>query len=275
MIQLLPYMPVAKKLQFRFDVKTDNAGVSASNQFTLPIGAGASPMKVDWGDGTIQTISSQTTHTYPVAGTYEIKITNCNSFRFNNGGDKLKLLEVKEVGGLTLNVFGAFYGCLNMTWTAKDAPIIATTVLDFTFRDTNNFNGSFNNWNFTGVTSWARFIQNAKAFNQPCDNIDTSTIESFNNWARGADSFNQDLPFNMISAINIESMLNTLPVFNGDLPAWNLPNVTNAASAIRSCPVFNKDLSDWCVENIPSLPSGFGTNCPAWVLPKPNWGAPC
>jgi hypothetical protein len=39
--------------------------------------------------------------------------------------------------------------------------------------------------------------------------------------------------------------------------------------------VFNQNLSTWCVSQIPSEPNNFDDATPSWVLPKPNWGAPC
>lgn len=107
---------------FIIRVKTDNAGTSASNQFTLPttnvgLGASAYDYTIDWGDGTIENINVSTaqTHTYATAGEY--KITISGSFPriyFNNGGDRRKLIETVnfgDVGWITLA--SAFTGCLN------------------------------------------------------------------------------------------------------------------------------------------------------------------
>jgi len=41
------------------------------------------------------------------------------------------------------------------------------------------------------------------------------------------------------------------------------------------CSAFNKDLSSWCVSGIPEEPYDFANGATAWVLSKPNWGAPC
>ena len=65
---------------FEFTVKTDNAGVSTSTQFQLPL-VSSLPLNavVDWGDGNTDTITTfnqaETLHTYTSAGTYTISIT--------------------------------------------------------------------------------------------------------------------------------------------------------------------------------------------------------
>ena len=108
-----------------FSVKTDNTGTSATNQFTIPtIGTGYA-YDIRTSDG--QTINGNTgnqTITFPTAGTYDIEITGLfPQFRFANGGDKLKILDIKNfgiygIGSTTQNV--AFYGCDNMIISATD-----------------------------------------------------------------------------------------------------------------------------------------------------------
>src|SRR5690606_37413188 len=83
--------------------KTDNtsSGSSTSTQVKLPLpsdgdydfmvnyGDGSDPKHVDSWD------SANATHTYAVAGTYTIIISGtCKGFRFNNTGDRLKLLSI-------------------------------------------------------------------------------------------------------------------------------------------------------------------------------------
>jgi len=65
---------------FEFSVKTDNAGVSTSTQFRLPLTTSAGlDFVIVWGDGVVERITSHTapeiTHTYPSAGVYQIEIS--------------------------------------------------------------------------------------------------------------------------------------------------------------------------------------------------------
>lgn len=84
--------------------KTDNAGTSGTNQITLPlVSSGTYNFKVYWGDGTNDTITTynqaEITHTYPSAGTYEVLIAGTiDRIKFDGGGDKDKLLEIKQWG---------------------------------------------------------------------------------------------------------------------------------------------------------------------------------
>ena len=53
--------------EFIMLVKTDNAGTSASNQFTIPTTVATYNYDVDWGDGTTDTgVTGVITHTFAV-----------------------------------------------------------------------------------------------------------------------------------------------------------------------------------------------------------------
>jgi len=111
--------------RFIISVKTDNAGTSATNQFTIPtIGTGYA-YDIETSDGqTILANTGDTTITFPTAGTYDIFISG--SFPqcyFNDGGDKDKLLDIKNFGIYALgstNQERAFFGCSNMVINATD-----------------------------------------------------------------------------------------------------------------------------------------------------------
>jgi hypothetical protein len=100
-------------------VKTDNAGASDNDQFTLPVKSGfAYDYRIDWGDGTIEDINtdSDQTHTYDSAGTYIIRIRGTfKAIYFNNDGDKDKLLGILQWGDIVWRQFSqAFRGCTNL-----------------------------------------------------------------------------------------------------------------------------------------------------------------
>jgi trimeric autotransporter adhesin len=107
--------------EFIFTVKTDNAGTSGTNQFTLPTTGSGFDCIVDWGDGTsdayVGTMGSPT-HTYPSVGTYEIKISGVfPRIFFNNAGDRRKIIEIKNLGvyaGGSIYQTSAFLGCRNL-----------------------------------------------------------------------------------------------------------------------------------------------------------------
>ena len=116
--------------RFIITVKTDNAGTSATNQFTIPTSTTgitqAFNYDIETSDGqTITGVTGDTTITFPSAGTYDIFISGSFPYmRFSNGGDKLKLLDIKNFGIYALGSTTqdrAFRGCSNMVISATDS----------------------------------------------------------------------------------------------------------------------------------------------------------
>ena len=175
---------------FVFDVDTTQAGVSTSTQFKLPLASnGTTDAEVDWGDGSTDTLTSwnqsETTHTYSASGTYTITITGTlEGWFINNGGDKLKIKEVKNWGngnGLTLkNVNGGYFmGASNMTCIATDAPIISASNFQQVFRDARSIISGVKNWDVSGVTNLIFAFYQANDFNEDLSNWDVSNVTNF------------------------------------------------------------------------------------------------
>jgi surface protein len=115
--------PLATPFVSTWNTSNTSGGSSAANQVQLPLElSGTYNFTVDWGDGSpIDTITvwndPLTLHTYAIAGTYTITITGqIEGFRFNNTGDKNKLLSVSSWGtDFRLgNSGGCFHGCTNL-----------------------------------------------------------------------------------------------------------------------------------------------------------------
>jgi surface protein len=125
---------------------------SPSNQMDLPMIAA---VEVDWGDGNVDNTNS---HVYTVSGQYTITITDpatVTGFRFANGGDKDKLIDVTSCNNLTVDNNAMFQGCSNLTWTATNAPIIAATDIGNMFSSNSSFNGNLDSWDTSSVQSFA------------------------------------------------------------------------------------------------------------------------
>jgi hypothetical protein len=112
--------------------------------FTLPLHAFGVNATVYWGDGSSDLVTSNTqpelTHTYAEAGDYNVQYggTVYNTPYFNGGGHRLKVIEIKNWGGLFRNataIHGCFYGCSNMTISATDAFGQSTTNCFNMFKD--------------------------------------------------------------------------------------------------------------------------------------------
>ena|SRR5210317_1337205 len=196
---------------FQFTVDTTESGVSASDQFTLPlITSTGLDAEVYWGDGTTDNITDHTapevTHTYPSSGTYTIKITgDLLGWQFNNGGDRVKMGNVSKWGALNISVDAGFWGCDNLTSSATDAPTITSTSLFRYFRNCVNFNGNISNWNITTVTSLREMFRSAIVFNQDIGIWSLSNVTTVEQMLYSAIAFDQDIhnwDINQVSNFN-------------------------------------------------------------------------
>jgi surface protein len=209
-------------LQFVSTWNTENLGGtgSATKVILLPMTAGPT---VDWGDGTVNNLN---THTYVSGGVKTVKIYGAvTDFIFADGGDKLKLTNVSQIGGIGI-VSSIFYGCANMNWTATDTPTIYN--MGNAFRACDLFNADISNW-------------------------DVSAVIGFISTFRDCDIFNQDLSaWDMSSAVSLNSMFFSALAFNQDLSAWDTSNVTAMANALRNTS-FDQDISSLDISNVVDL----------------------
>ena len=219
-----------------WDTTKTSAGSSNSSQVTLPYSNSASYTgTINWGDGNVSANTfANRTHTYSSPGVYTITIvgTVVGFAPFNNGGDKLKLIEITQWGNFELQgqfLQGYWFsGCQNLKLSAVTDTLIlgSTNVLTAMFigcTSLTTINNS-NNWDVSSVQFMANMFNNCTSFNDP------------------------------------------------GLVSWDVSNVTNMDGMFFLNTLFNQDLSGWCVTLIPSLPTSFATSTPAWVLPKPVWG---
>jgi surface protein len=257
-------------LPFVFEVKTDNAGVSTSTQFKLPlsISSGLS-IVVDWGDSTTSTITSHTslaaTHTYPSIGTYTISITGAlPGFVFGNSGDKLKIKNISSWGALNITSNATFFGCTNLTCSAADAPKRTAGSLQFTFRQCTNFNGAVGNWYTTGVHNLANMFQLASAFNQNIGDWDTSSVTTLTSMFNGASAFNNGGSSSInnwntgaLTGSALATTFSSATVFNQPIGNWDITNVTSLQSTFQSAIAFNQDISGWSTGNVTNMAGCF------------------
>ncbi len=160
-------------LTFESQWKTDNtsAGSSASDEVSLPLLSGGTyNFTVNWGDGNSDVITvwnqAETTHQYAAAGTYDVTITGtCIGWRFNNTGDRLKILDVTNWGSLEITTSTSFYGCGNFDFTATDAPTVSTTDMTNGFRDTALTTPNFSAWDFSTVNIWIGCFRSLTSLN--------------------------------------------------------------------------------------------------------------
>ena len=118
--------PVPSVPEFRFSVNSAGKGISASDQFTIPVNAGTFNYDISTDDGYTATgVTGSHTITFPSgAGTHNVVITGTfPGMRYADGNDDQKLLTIDNWGpygvGSTSQRF-AFQGCSNLVINATD-----------------------------------------------------------------------------------------------------------------------------------------------------------
>ncbi|WP_405383143.1 BspA family leucine-rich repeat surface protein [Maribacter sp. LLG6340-A2] len=214
--------------------KTDNPGVSANNQITIPTsGIGGYNYSVDWGDGIIESgFTGDATHTYSNAGTYTVSIIgDFPSIVFNGAGDKDKLEYITQWGDNTWSSMAeAFKGCTNLDVTATDIPDVSNvTSFGEMFSGCSSLigNESFNSWNVSNARTMLGMFYGTTKFNQPLGNWDVSNVLEMIGMFRES-GFNQDISdWNVSKVERMNSMFKEAADFNQSLGEWSLNSITN------------------------------------------------
>ncbi len=276
--------------------KTDNPGVSADNQITIPTFSGESyDYTVDWGDGTsTSNVNGNSTHTYASAGVYTVSITgDFPRIFFSNTGDKNKILTVEQWGDIKwTSMVSAFAFCGNLDVVATDAPdfsettslssmffncpalvgnssfsawdVSTITVMANIFNQASLFNQDISGWNVSNVINFDSMFSRAAAFNQPIGNWNVSRAEDMSSMFFLATSFNQDIGDWTVDAVtDMTGMFNGAIAFNQNIGNWNVGNVTkmnSMFSGIGNNTTFNQDISQWNVSNVESMFNMFANN---------------
>jgi surface protein len=225
--------------------------LGSGDTFTLGA-AGAFNIGVDWGDGTtsVHTSGAPVSHTYASPGQYTIEVRGVMP-RLAQSTPASMITEVLSFGYLGMtSLASAFFGASNLVAVPNQIPY-GITSLNSTFRNASSFNGDISNWDVSNVLSLSATFLGAIIFNQDIGSWNTSKVT------------------------NMQGVFFNAPAFNQDIGGWNTSSATNMVTMFFNASAFNQDLSGWCVQQIPTTPANFDTNAAAWVLPRPNWGAPC
>ena len=246
---------------------TELPGISDDNQIRLPLeSSGTYDFMVDWGDGTSDNITAwdqtEVTHTYADPGIYTVSITGTiRGWRFNNGGDAEKVIEVSHWGPLAFGLSGGyFYGCSNMELTATDAPDLGITTLANAFRGCENLgsNGDMSGWDVSGVTGMQNMFLDAESFDQDIGGWHTSSVTNMHGMFHGAESFNQDIgDWNTSSVTGMGNMFRGAESFNQDIGGWDVSGVTNMQGMFRDASSFDQDIGGWDVSNVTTMQGMF------------------
>jgi len=247
-----------------------SSGSSLSNQIKLPLeSSGTYNFSVFWGDGSNNTITTwndpAVTHTYSTEGVYNITITGTIiGWRFNNGGDRLKLMEIAQWGDLRLGNSGFyFYGSSNLRLTTNDTlDLTGTTSLSFAFFGAKSLSstGNLNSWDVSKVINMQYMFKDASSFNQPLNSWNVSQVTSMGMEGMffNASSFNQPLnSWNVSKVTNMAWMFWNASSFNQPLNSWDVSQVTNMFAMFLRASSFNQPLNSWDVSQVTDMTAMF------------------
>lgn len=257
--------------------KTDNSGISADNQITIPTNPSETyNYRVDWGDGTLsRNVAGDITHTYATPGIHTVSISgDFPRIRFADGlggdFDSEKLLSVDQWGDLEWSSMEyAFTGCQNMDVLATDVPNLSkVNSMRSMFESCSSLvgNPNFNNWEVSNVTDTNRMFWGANIFNQDIGDWNVSNVNNMYLMFSGANIFNQDIgDWDVSNVTNMSNMFHGAASFNQDIGDWDVSNVTSMGlgdltgmgNMFNRAESFNQDIGDWNVSNVTSMTRMF------------------
>jgi surface protein len=254
---------------------------SANNQVKLPLEInGTYDFTVEWGDGTNDTITSwdqeEILHTYSSTGMFTINITGIIiGWRFNEGGDRLKIYEIRQWGALRLgNAGGYFYGCEHLYFNTTDTlDLTGTTTLSNAFRmclDLKN-GGNMNNWDVSNVTDMSYMFAFDQLFNQSLDAWDVSNVTDMSYMFFSASNFNQPLDTWDVSSVSeMVHMFQSALSFNQSIGAWNISRITSLLWMFRNASSFNQPIGTWDVSSVTDMSDIF-SGASSFNQPLDTW----
>lgn len=216
--------------------------ITPNETITLP--TPTTTYRVDWGDGTVTTNTNS--HEYATAGQYTIKISgDVTDFAFNNGGDKEKILNISNFGGLSIQR-DAFYGCSNLDISATDTPLLTFTAQN-SFRGCASliYNSSVNNLDAsTIINNMSGVFRDAILFNQDLDSLRPLNNNTCSGMFRGATNFNGKVDGLVQGGVTIANdMFFNAVNFNQPLTDWITSSVKNFSFCFYGATNFDQDIS--------------------------------
>jgi surface protein len=243
---------------FIIEVDTTKAG-TPSDQFQFTGALGDYDVVAKQNDivvANFNDLSNQETITLPSSGVYvlEVKSKEVNGFNrinFNDGGDKLKITDIKQWGKVAWSTFNdAFFGCSNMLTTATDVPNLSNvTDMSYMFRDATSANPDVSNWDVSSVTNMSYMFRDATSANPDVSNWDVSNVTNMSVMFFNASSANPDTSnWDVSSVTNMSNMFQGASSANPDTSNWDISNIVNMFRMFENSNLSKENLTA-CYEN--------------------------
>ncbi len=230
--------------------KTDNPGTSNATSITVPIIGGL--YDVDWDNDLIFDefgLSGSTTHDYGETGTFSIRIRGSyDSIRFDNGGDKEKILSIDQWGTLSWTTMrSAFYGAKNLQVLATDTPdFSAVQSMGKMFQFATLANPNTANWDTSAVTAMNRMFFGASSANPNTSKWDTAKVTNMAQMFRGATLANPDTSnWDTSRVIDMGYMFYGATSANPNTGKWDTGAVVSMSRMFFGATSANPNTSGW------------------------------
>ena len=271
--------------EFIIEVDTTKAGTSNNDQFQFTGAEGDYDVIAKQNNivvATFNDLSGEQTITLPSSGIYVLEVTpketnGFNRISFSNGGDKLKITDIKQWGDVIWSSFErTFSGCENMLVTATDAPDLSSvTSMYRMFRGATSANPDTLNWEVSNVTDMRSMFESASSANPDVSNWNVSSVTNMGRMFLSATSANPDVSnWNLSSVTNMSLMFYQATSANPDTLNWNVSSVTNMDRMFYQASSANPDVSNWDVSSVTDMYSMFnksGLTSTNLTLIYENW----
>lgn len=217
-------------------------------------------------DGNIIKEDTRYKITFPKAGIYEVVATGLTKLYARDIDTKQKeetLILLKSWGNaqwasLTTGLEG--YKALKIDSEAGTPDLSNLTSLERLFASCWVMNSStLKDWDVSKITNFNALFSDCRAFNQDLSAWSIENAENLSSMFAGCTSFSQELTEwkdKVAKCTTMEAMFNYAKLFNGNVGAWKVGNVTNM-KAMFAGTEFNGDLSAWDVSKVTNMNSMF------------------
>ena len=137
---------------------------SPNESITIPVGSSTGAYTVDWGDGTVTSVTGDASHAYASPGEYQVVISGDFTRIYLSGSPNAeKLQSIDQWGDIQWeSMNSAFEGAANMAYRATDVPDLSgVTGMSGMFAHATSFNGDISSWDVSSVTDMSGMFSSA------------------------------------------------------------------------------------------------------------------